>query len=1160
MEINARYPIIAILAACLTSMGGQPASSQRSAGKAVPPPSHQPWCAFDELHQRQLATDPEARAREEEFEVQLQRSLSRKNKVKAVEALLTVPVVVHVVYLPGTTLGTAENISDNQILSQIEALNRDFRNSPASPAPATDTRIQFCLAQNPPPGSGIVWPGTPGITRTASSLSFNSGGGEEVLLKALIDFPRQYYLNVWVVATCDGATGGIAGYTRAGGFSPPAIDGIVIRSDAFGSNHVSFGSSFTLHPGSDDGKILTHEVGHYFHLYHPWGSFFVGCSPPGDYVLDTPPVASPNYDCPSGTNSCTNDYPVDVNDQIENFMDYTSDACRTAFTEGQTARMRFDLLAYCASLLDSPAGCGSDVGFSVSATSVCPGGTVTFSTNTEASTYAWSFPGGNPPSATGPGPHTVTYAAEGGYAVSLTVDAGTPDEKTRLVPDYVFACCPPVNPNQAYWYFGARAALHFTDTGPVPVAGSVMNTDYGCTTQSDGLGNLLFYASPSSVFDRNHQLMNPGTPLAGGGLYTQSIIPVPDPGNSTRYYLFSCGNGSGTFVYSIIDFTNNPNGTITSINVPIGIPPSSSASGQITAVRHCNRRDYWVIVSTGSDLLVYLLNSSGLSPYAAYPAGLVGQFNWVGYLKAAPDGRHLAYAARFAGLILYDFDPGTGVISNARAVGGGNSYQTLWYGIAFSPSSKVLYAHVVDWATFDERHVYQFDITAWNPSNTRKDVAFYRDEAYSEELALGPDGKVYLSSSFSIDELHLSVINFPDRLNTSSEPNACGFQRVGPSLTNSEGYGFSNAGLPNMIDALPTADPDFYVEYTSCNTIQFHLASCAATTLWEFGDGTSSTSTDPSHTFTPGQTYNVTLHADGAPLTKSVKVGFLPGELKPISGPVNTCDQHNGTFPSLTYSVESAPGYAYSWTVSGGVPASMGGPAVDVTWDDVDCGQGFITLTTQDLYTGCEATQTLTVVSCGGLQILTEPSDVTVMVGDEATFTVGVPPQLPGYEYTFHWYNDTKKIGLNDGPGISGTTTNTLVLDPTVAGQKNNLYSCQIDNTCGTIFSRKARLKFTKAVVDPDPRTFTSVAFPNPFNPETTIKFSIPDRSLVSLTIYDVAGRLVKVLTSESLPAGEHTRHWNGRDDSGHPVASGVYFYKFSANERSQTRKLILLK
>jgi hypothetical protein len=83
---------------------------------------------------------------------------------------------------------------------------------------------------------------------------------------------------------------------------------------------------------------------------------------------------------------------------------------------------------------------------------------------------------------------------------------------------------------------------------------------------------------------------------------------------------------------------------------------------------------------------------------------------------------------------------------------------------------------------------------------------------------------------------------------------------------------------------------------------------------------------------------------------------------------------------------------------------------------------------------------------------------------------------------------------------------------------------------------------------------------PNPFNPQTTISFSIAQRGNVRLNVYDVNGALVRTLANETRAAGAYDVTWDGRDDRGRAVASGVYFYKLTAGSFTQTRKMVLLK
>ncbi|MCZ6803138.1 MAG: T9SS type A sorting domain-containing protein, partial [Proteobacteria bacterium] len=84
--------------------------------------------------------------------------------------------------------------------------------------------------------------------------------------------------------------------------------------------------------------------------------------------------------------------------------------------------------------------------------------------------------------------------------------------------------------------------------------------------------------------------------------------------------------------------------------------------------------------------------------------------------------------------------------------------------------------------------------------------------------------------------------------------------------------------------------------------------------------------------------------------------------------------------------------------------------------------------------------------------------------------------------------------------------------------------------------------------------------FPNPFNAGTTIRYSLPRNSHVTLKIYDLLGREVRALVDEPQEAGFHTVRWDSRDNSGTPSASGIFYYTMRAGEFVQSKKLILLK
>jgi hypothetical protein len=83
---------------------------------------------------------------------------------------------------------------------------------------------------------------------------------------------------------------------------------------------------------------------------------------------------------------------------------------------------------------------------------------------------------------------------------------------------------------------------------------------------------------------------------------------------------------------------------------------------------------------------------------------------------------------------------------------------------------------------------------------------------------------------------------------------------------------------------------------------------------------------------------------------------------------------------------------------------------------------------------------------------------------------------------------------------------------------------------------------------------------PNPFNPSTTISFDLPAMAKVSLKVYDVAGRLIRTLTDREWDAGRHSIAWDGHNESGSSVASGIYFYRLESKDFSGTKKMVLLR
>ena len=252
--------------------------------------------------------------------------------------ILTIPIVFHVMHT-GQAYGEGANITDEQIISAIDNLNERFRATPGAlgvDEQSLDSKIEFCHAVRDPEGEP-----TDGITRhnlsgyddyvaegVTSSTFF--AGMPDLTMKNIACWDPDLYLNVYIVTQIqgNGGGGGIQGYAYLGPTNN-CLDGIVLLYNVTGTVG-------TLKSGRDENTTLPHEAGHYLSLYHtfnngPDNCDYVesNCCTAGDRVCDTPvQISSAN-----GCNSVCDSNPA-------NYMDYTSQSCKTMFTEGQIERMR----------------------------------------------------------------------------------------------------------------------------------------------------------------------------------------------------------------------------------------------------------------------------------------------------------------------------------------------------------------------------------------------------------------------------------------------------------------------------------------------------------------------------------------------------------------------------------------------------------------------------------------------------------------------------------------------------------------------------------------------------------------------------------------------------------------------------------------------------
>jgi len=327
-------------------------------------------CGLPDIKNALIAKDPSFKAYFEAYQ-QSQKDYIAEYKsnpsigaLQRSTAIYPVPVVFHFVVDSseynqiGGAAGIAQRVTD-----QVAVLNRDFnrQNGDSTGIPSVfkpyyaNANIQFGLAHTKPDGSG-----TPGydITIVSSTVATNiansSGNGYNKVKAAgtggVDPWDNTKYLNIWVTNTGSGGNM-ILGLTippsfaGSGGF-PSSQKGIVLAYAAVGVQNASTTGQYFI-SGITGGRTLTHEMGHYFEIWHTWGDDNGLCPNTGgadDNIADTPPQADATYGNPSFPkyDSCSKPS-VSNGIMFMNYMDYVNDNAMRMFTKDQAIIMQQSL-------------------------------------------------------------------------------------------------------------------------------------------------------------------------------------------------------------------------------------------------------------------------------------------------------------------------------------------------------------------------------------------------------------------------------------------------------------------------------------------------------------------------------------------------------------------------------------------------------------------------------------------------------------------------------------------------------------------------------------------------------------------------------------------------------------------------------------------------
>ncbi|MBX7205066.1 MAG: T9SS type A sorting domain-containing protein [Bacteroidia bacterium] len=561
-----------------------------------------------------------------------------------------------------------------------------------------------------------------------------------------------------------------------------------------------------------------------------------------------------------------------------------------------------------------------------------------------------------------------------------------------------------------------------------------INTEEGVISQSNSKGERLFYggagANPNvsapysfHVFNKVHQRML-NSPITGDPSSVQGGLPVPMPGDGSKFYLFTVVSytqspyASG-LRYSIVDTTlDGGKGGIVSTQKNIAVKALSGSLGNIfdtavvctesiTAIPKCNGTDYWICIIDNSPngsyansdkLLIYSLTSLGISFHGI--SSMVVNRDPRGALKASPDGNWLGNGA------IIPFDRNSGTVQAPKQIG-----QIMPICHSFSPGSKFYYGVEKDQQA-GAYFLYQYNLLSGNLLASRKKVAAVVGYNSKAHMQIGPDGKIYIAR---FGERFLSVINYPDSECTPSNPNACGYQSHGPDLSVGIIGGTSQCGLPNCIDAKRVSElpvNDFIHIDSNCTKVSFKsLNCCVSQYYWNFGNGVTSVSKDT--TIVLGKGIYTVKHLAGTgtdTVVKTVRIGFTQPTL---AGDTLICD----TSLYTNYSVNIENNFGYEWRINGGTVFDLNAPAnIDVKWN----ATGDIKLVVTNLLTGCKDSTTKNIVFSPPIesnhidssQVICNQA-LTTLIGGKATGGTG--------GITYQWWKQSIDSNWQIIPGARDT-------------------------------------------------------------------------------------------------------------------------------------------
>ncbi len=489
------------------------------------------------------------------------------------------------------------------------------------------------------------------------------------------------------------------------------------------------------------------------------------------------------------------------------------------------------------------------------------------------------------------------------------------------------------------WRFGTQLGLQFpASAAATPPIVAVTNPTFyaleASASVADSAGNLLCYTNGEKVWNRRNQLMPNGQLSGGCHSAAQGALLLPRPEHRGQYFLLTvdCRENqlAGGLRYSVVDMAQDAgDGAVLAPNsVPVPLPPGTLLLTEaLTAVRHRNGTDYWVIVHgwRTNEYLSYPVLPTGLGTPVRSPvgsvhgAGLIARYSIdeaYGSLRASPDGHYLGATIPDQNAVeIFDFDNRNGQVSAARQVALAQPATTRPYGLEFSADNHFLYLTdaSIAGAVANTGGLYQVDMRQPGLSATRVATG-----EFGTPLR-GPDDRIYMPADgrfFSSNSL--AVVELPNVAGAG-----CRFQPAGVTFT----LGRVLLGLPNFPNRnrqqLRIASPlvvcagEVAAFTATAVALDLPTGGGAGGFVWAFGDsatGAANQATGPSvqHRFQRAGTYGVvvTVATANGPLEQrlNIRVNNRPG-LRLMPRDTLACDE-----PGVLLQASAQPaGTAFRW-------------------------------------------------------------------------------------------------------------------------------------------------------------------------------------------------------------------------------------------------------